>query len=57
MATEKNLQKKETDFTSGSIYKKMFMYSVPLLLGNLLQQIYFIADSIVVGQLIVLLHQ
>ena len=40
------------DFTTGSIYKKLAVYSVPLLLGNLLQQIYFIADSIVVGQLI-----
>ena len=44
--------KKEMDFTTGSIYKKLAVYSVPLLLGNLLQQIYFIADSIVVGQLI-----
>ena len=48
----KSDEKKEVDFTTGNIYKKMFMYSVPLLLGNLLQQIYFIADSIVVGQLI-----
>ena len=48
---EKN-NKKDMDFTTGSIYKKMALYSVPLLLGNLLQQIYFIADSIVVGQLI-----
>lgn len=44
--------KKEMDFTRGSIYKKLIIYSIPLLLGNLLQQIYFIADSIVVGQLI-----
>lgn len=44
--------KKGQDFTVGSIYKKMILFSIPLLLGNLLQQIYFIADSIVVGQLI-----
>lgn len=44
--------KKEIDFTTGSIYKKMFLFSIPLLLGNLLQQIYFIADSIIVGRLI-----
>lgn len=44
--------KKEMDFTHGSIYKKIFIFSIPLLLGNLLQQIYFIADSIIVGRLI-----
>lgn len=45
-------ERKETDFTRGSIYGKMIRFSIPLLIGNLLQQIYFIADSIVVGQLI-----
>lgn len=43
---------KNMDFTHGSIYSKLLVFSIPLLLGNLLQQIYFIADSIIVGQLI-----
>ena len=43
---------KNMDFTHGSIYNKLLIFSVPLLLGNLLQQIYFIADSVIVGQLI-----
>ena len=53
MGESKSLDKKiEMDFTKGNIYKNLIIYSIPLLLGNLLQQIYFIADSIVVGQLI-----
>ena len=43
---------KNMDFTHGSIYNKLLIFSIPLLLGNLLQQIYFIADSVIVGQLI-----
>lgn len=45
-------KKKEVDFTKGNIYKNLVIFSIPLLLGNLLQQMYFIADSMVVGNLI-----
>lgn len=50
--SKKTNDKNKIDFTQGGIYKNLIIYSIPLLLGNLLQQIYFIADSIVVGQLI-----
>ena len=43
---------KELDLTTGSISKKLFLFAMPLLFGNLLQQIYFIADSIIVGRFI-----
>lgn len=43
---------KELDLTTGSIPKKLFLFAMPLLFGNLLQQIYFIADSIIVGRFI-----
>ena len=43
---------KELDLTTGSIPKKLFLFAMPLLFGNLLQQVYFIADSIIVGRFI-----
>ncbi|MEG0291493.1 MAG: MATE family efflux transporter [Anaerovoracaceae bacterium] len=41
---------KSVDLTKGNIVKQLIKFSIPLLIGNLLQQIYFIADSIIVGQ-------
>ena len=35
--------------TEGSIWKSILLFSVPLILGNLLQQLYNTADSIIVG--------
>ncbi len=39
-----------TDMTTGSPYKLIFMFSLPLLVGNIFQQLYNMVDSIVVGQ-------
>ena len=36
--------------TEGTIWKQIIRFSIPLVLGDLLQQFYNIADSIVVGQ-------
>lgn len=38
------------DMTSGNPYSLLLRFSLPLLLGNLLQQLYNVVDSIVVGQ-------
>lgn len=38
------------NLTEGKITKQLFLFAMPLLLGNMLQQIYFITDSIIVGQ-------
>ena len=38
------------DLTEGSILKKMLVFSLPLIAGNLLQQFYTVADRIVVGR-------
>ena len=48
---EKVLNKKEyvMDMTEGSIMKLIMKFSVPLLIGNLFQQVYSLVDSIVVG--------
>ena len=35
--------------TEGAIWKKIVVFSVPLILGNLLQQMYSTVDSIIVG--------
>ena len=43
ITTEKNL-------TEGKILKTMLMFALPMILGNLLQQIYNIADTMVVGR-------
>ena len=42
-------QKKALLMTEGSIWKSILLFSVPLILGNLLQQLYNTADSIIVG--------
>lgn len=43
---------REIDFTNGDLLKKLMVFSLPLLIGNLLQQGYFIGDSIIVGRFI-----
>ena len=42
-------KKKTRLMTEGSIWKSILLFSVPLILGNLLQQLYNTADSIIVG--------
>lgn len=36
--------------TEGNISRQLFLFAMPLILGNMLQQIYFISDSIIVGR-------
>ena len=38
--------------TEGSIAKSLLLFAVPLILGNLLQQLYNTADSIIVGNFV-----
>ena len=44
-----NEQTKTTMMTEGSVVKNILFFSVPLILGNLLQQLYNTVDSIIVG--------
>lgn len=39
-----------TDLTRGSITKTMLLFAVPMILGNLLQQLYNVADTLIVGR-------
>lgn len=43
---------KNIDMTQGPILKELVLFSVPLLIGNLFQQLYNTADSIVVGNFV-----
>ena len=38
------------DLTQGSVMRSMLVFAVPMILGNLLQQCYNIADTLIVGQ-------
>ena len=44
--------RKSTVMTEGSIWKQLLLYSIPLILGNLFQQLYNTVDSIIVGNYI-----
>lgn len=45
----KGLASGMTDMTSGNPYRLIVMFSIPLLIGNIFQQLYNMVDSIVVG--------
>jgi len=40
------------DMMSGAIWKKIILFSIPLIIGNIIQQLYNTVDSIVVGRVI-----
>lgn len=53
ISTKKVITKTNTNLmTEGNIAKQLFFFSIPLILGNLLQQLYNTADSIVVGNFV-----
>jgi putative MATE family efflux protein len=39
-----------TDLTTGNVARQILLFSVPMLLGNIFQQLYNIVDSIIVGK-------
>ena len=43
---------KTNDLTQGGITGTMLRFAIPMILGNLLQQCYNIADTLIVGQCI-----
>lgn len=38
------------DLTKGPVFKSMLLFAIPMILGDLLQQFYNIADTLIVGQ-------
>ena len=41
---------KRADLTQGSVIKQMLAFAIPIMLGGILQQLYNVADRVVVGQ-------
>lgn len=42
----------QNDLTKGNIYKKIIVFTIPILLSNVLQQLYSIADNTIVGRIL-----
>ena len=40
------------DLTSGNPFKIILLFTLPLMLGNLFQQFYSLADTIIVGRFV-----
>ena len=40
----------QKDLTQGSIRKTLLLFAMPMIAGNLLQQFYNIADTLIVGR-------
>lgn len=41
-----------TDMTKGAPAKQLILFAVPLMIGNLFQQLYNLVDSVIVGRCI-----
>ena len=50
MSTQvKSKDNKKIDMTTGPIMKKVFLFAIPIVLGNILQQLYTTVDTLVIG--------
>ena len=47
--SKKHTEKRNLDFTEGTIFSKMLSFVLPLMLTNLLQLFYSVADTVIVG--------
>lgn len=47
-----NAKTAKQDMTSGSVWKALLMFAVPIILGNVLQQLYNTVDGIIVGRVV-----
>ncbi|MBE5962599.1 MAG: hypothetical protein E7256_14685 [Lachnospiraceae bacterium] len=43
-------RKKKVDMTTGPIMRNVFLFAIPIILGNILQQLYTTVDTLVIGQ-------
>ena len=46
------LRQRDTDMTRGGILRLLLAFSVPLLIGNIFQQLYNTVDSVIVGNFV-----
>ena len=47
----------EQDMTRGNPLSVIFMFTLPLAVGNIFQQLYNMADTIIVGRFVGVLHR
>ena len=40
------------ELTQGPIFRRLIRFALPLMLGNLLQQLYNVADTLIVGRFV-----
>lgn len=52
MSSASNRTKAKNNMTEGVIWRSILLFSLPLIAGNLLQQLYNTADSLIVGQFV-----
>ena len=53
MIAERGIKMKNTtNMTQGSILKKLILFSIPILLGNVFQQLYNVADTAIIGNVL-----
>ena len=52
MKIQLNMFKSEVNMTDGNIFIKVLFFSLPLLLGNVFQQLYNMVDTVVVGNFV-----
>ena len=45
----KTSKNKKVDMTTGPIMKKVLLFAIPIVLGNILQQLYTTVDTLVIG--------
>ncbi len=48
--TQTKPKKKKIDMTSGNIMRNVIMFAIPIVIGNILQQLYTTVDALVVGR-------
>ena len=44
------MQRDQNSLTEGVIWKQMLLFALPILMGNLFQQLYNTVDALIVGQ-------
>ena len=52
MSKSFSLGKSKMDLTEGPVFKKLLIFSIPILLGSIVTQLYNVVDSVVVGQFV-----
>ena len=50
MIEANSMNSKKIDMTAGPIMKNVFLFAIPIIFGNVLQQLYTTVDTLVIGK-------